>query len=650
MAIYKYNRYKILISPDSKKTQGLEVGDVVRRQYFDKPNAIYSLMVVLETGVDVIGSKDSPYFIGALLEGDEPKTGELLDFVRVTSLVNRERTGALYMTASDSESPFLDVIDGMGMENSLCFPFMKDGRSEIADKRKYACFGAKYLNTDYHSTENDVHRILSISRNGIQEGTPSFGLKQSVGLPLKNPMRAIVSFKIRADDPLENVRIQFGYSDGKEIDGYDFIHIGTEWEYKLVVVTIDYPSQYQRSFSIDLTNQLLQEKAGCQIADLNIILQSDISIFTNATKVRIGKLQGVIDPVFGVLDGYGAYFQNLYATKNVNIAGTLTAGDENGFSSTFYVGKIHKNVILNSIACEFEGSDVSVTDNDTPIGIGKVCQLGKDSTLKAQTWEWKKSHLNEMYCFSIWVKASEDSTIYLYQDWYMIGSFKIEANKGWQRYHASFLIQDSEDSPFFYMKIRSSTTLVKVSAPQLEAGSLPSQNQPTDGILSVVEDYGAWFSKGGIGGTIQNPLLKLNEDGSISSRDNSFVIKPDGTGYFASGRFKWTKDTIILQDVTIKWEDLDDNAKDNLSPITIDIVSRTGFTIKNSSNNIEATAHLSRNGQTLDISGTEYTYMWDIWNKNGTSVVKTLYGKTISVLKSDVADTAVLTCEISKFD
>ena len=68
--------------------------------------------------------------------------------------------------------------------------------------------------------------------------------------------------------------------------------------------------------------------------------------------------------------------------------------------------------------------------------------------------------------------------------------------------------------------------------------------------LSYTDDYGAWFNKGGIGGTIQNPLLRLNEDGSIVSRDGSFVIHPDGTGHFASGRFKWGKDTIELRDVT----------------------------------------------------------------------------------------------------
>ena len=77
MAKYEYNRYKIIIDPESKKTQGFLCGDVVRRQYLDTPKLIYSLMIVLEVGVDLINDKESHYFIGALLEGDEPKKGDL---------------------------------------------------------------------------------------------------------------------------------------------------------------------------------------------------------------------------------------------------------------------------------------------------------------------------------------------------------------------------------------------------------------------------------------------------------------------------------------------------------------------------------------------------------------------------------------------
>lgn len=101
MALSRYSQYKIIIAPDSKKRQGLRTGDVVRRQYTDGEITRYSLMVVLDTGTDIVAGPEgtdlnSPYFIGALLEGDEPRDGELLDFVRMTSLTDQARSGAMY--------------------------------------------------------------------------------------------------------------------------------------------------------------------------------------------------------------------------------------------------------------------------------------------------------------------------------------------------------------------------------------------------------------------------------------------------------------------------------------------------------------------------------------------------------------------------
>ena len=127
MSLLNYNRYKICISPKSAKRQGLRTGDVVRRQYFDGKNVVYSLMAVLETGIDKITTlegeeQESPYFIGALLDGDVPQNGQILDFVRITNLFDEDRSGAMYLTASDSESPYMDVTDGMAQEKSLCYP------------------------------------------------------------------------------------------------------------------------------------------------------------------------------------------------------------------------------------------------------------------------------------------------------------------------------------------------------------------------------------------------------------------------------------------------------------------------------------------------------------------------------------------------
>lgn len=565
MAFINYSKYKILIDPQSKNMQGLKTGDIVRRQYFDNPNLIYTLMLVLETGIEVIGGENSPYFIGALLEGDEPKNGELLDFVRITNLFDTDRSGALYLTASDSEAPYMDVIDGLAIENSLCFPRMGGGNPAVGDESKYALLGDTLATAEYISYKDNANRVLHITKNATINTTGLYiGLKQTLAKQVTISQRIIITYKIRSSKVASNIPISFGYTSGANFDGKGTISINSEWSYQTHVISIDYPSEYSRSFYIDLRNLLKNDQDWCEVAELNIIELSSVSNFSKGSKVRVGKIKGVIDPVFGVLEGYGAYFQNMYATKNVNIAGTLTAGDENGFSSTFYVGKIHKNVIQNSIDCVFRNGTATVVTDNSPVGIGKAWSLGKDVSLVVQTKEWRNLHLSQVYCFSFWAKSMKDITLSLTLDSSHLSDLIIPASADWKRYQLSGIIKDSTNTD---TSIRFLSTIegLRITAPQFEYGKTASQYQPTDGTLAYVEDYGAWFSKGGIGGTIQNPLLKLNEDGSISSRDGSFVINPDGTGQFASGKFKWDKNTITLQDIVIRWEDFDDETKDNLT-------------------------------------------------------------------------------------
>lgn len=87
---------------------------------------------------------------------------------------------------------------------------------------------------------------------------------------------------------------------------------------------------------------------------------------------------------------------------------------------------------------------------------------------------------------------------------------------------------------------------------------------------------------------------------------------------------------------------------DMSDPITVDLVSQKGFTIKNNGNDVDVKAMLFRNGEELDAPGTGYTYTWKLWNAAGTSVVKTYTGKSITVSKADVTGKGVLMCEISK--
>lgn len=92
---------------------------------------------------------------------------------------------------------------------------------------------------------------------------------------------------------------------------------------------------------------------------------------------------------------------------------------------------------------------------------------------------------------------------------------------------------------------------------------------------------------------------------------------------------------------TLSFSDMSD-------PITVDLVSQKGFTIKNNGNDVDVRATLFRNGEELDATGTSYTYTWKLWNAAGTSVVKTYTGKSITVVKTDVSGKGTLMCEISK--
>ncbi|MDR2882615.1 MAG: hypothetical protein LBU98_02365 [Alistipes sp.] len=140
MSKVNYPKYKILIDPGSKKVQGLKVGDVVRREYYDGSYLVYSLMVVLETGTELVGGANSAWFIGALVTGNEPMAGQMLDFVRVTNLFDEDRGGALYLTASDADSPYMDVTDWLAKEQSLCWPVMGGGDLRVVGRNSVHFF------------------------------------------------------------------------------------------------------------------------------------------------------------------------------------------------------------------------------------------------------------------------------------------------------------------------------------------------------------------------------------------------------------------------------------------------------------------------------------------------------------------------------
>ncbi len=119
--------------------------------------------------------------------------------------------------------------------------------------------------------------------------------------------------------------------------------------------------------------------------------------------MRIGKLDGVADPYSAHTDWLWRLYSKLYASQTAHISGTLTAGDENGFASTFYAGKIYRNCFRNS--CDVNFLSAITIDNSSlinPTGMGNVYKTEDVSelTMFAQNRDWLDNHLAKRYCFS----------------------------------------------------------------------------------------------------------------------------------------------------------------------------------------------------------------------------------------------------------
>lgn len=589
MAIYTFKKYKISLQHDSKKTQGLRTGDIVRRQYFDGTNLIYSLMCVLSYGKEEVVDANTNeivernYFIGALLEGDIPQSEQILDFARITNLFDTSRSGALYLTGSDNQAPYMDVIDGIGRNASLSWPENIASEDYADAESQYVVSGV--VDAEYLSSVEDNYRVLHLTRQNVVDYN-FVGIQQDFYKYVQNPNRVLVSYKIKASRELA-CKMSLGYQDGTRIDGEETYNVTTDWQYKLHAITIDYSGRYLRTLKLDLSAMKANDEVW--ISDFNIILLSSIANFGDASKMRVGKLTGISDPVFGQLDGYGGYMQKLFASKSAHISGTLTAGDENGFASTFYAGRIHRNTFLNSLDIDFATSVLIDKTLDNPTGMGNVYKFNSGVTMNAQTNAWLLRNVGKRYTLSFWTYTEAGGQISILQNNKAVGTLQIAEglSLSWHRHKITFELQRPQKSEGLTISLAPSLSTsgayVYFVAPQLELGDIATQYQPTDSILNETNDYGAWFNRGGIGGTIQNPLLRLNYDGqgSIDTRTGSILLKTDGSGHLANANIKWTPqgDVTFGKGVTMTWDNLDSTVKDELVSKSIRITGPDTFTL-----------------------------------------------------------------------
>lgn len=639
MSIPKTRKFKISLKPESAKgqpdgkggkTQGLKTGDIVRRQYFDGKNVIYSLMCVLEYGVDDVDveeavvdadgnyelisndpieyktqtvTKQQPWFIGMLLEGDAPMPGEVLDFVRITNLFDQSRSGALYLTASDDESPYMDVIDGIGRNCSLTWP-ENINNGAFDDPQSQYIVKANQCEVEYIANENDRSRICRIKK--LIGGSAS--IQQIFSQYVQNPNQVLVSFWAKASTA-RTIKLNLAYVDESRTDGTVDVKLTENWAYYLFPITVDLSGRHRRAINFNLTE--IQSDEEFYVADFNAILLSSVANYGEASQIRVGKLNGISDPVFGKLDSFGGYFQKLFASTSAHISGTLTAGDENGFAATFYAGKIHKNAFINSIAPDADvlplaDSDIlTLHETVNPTGIGQVFAVTQSISLTAQLYDWLYQpdmiKVGEDYTFSFWTYSKCGGQLTILQNAKVVGTVQIPHSEilGWHRQKVTFKLQDTDNEDVILSVSVAFVPLtgdgadsaekrvLLFTAPQLESGRNVTQYQPTDEIVThMCEDYGAWFNRGGIGGTIQNPLLKLNADGegAIEARSHSFRINQDGSGYLANHGIEWDEFGNVLfgPNVHLNWGNLGEDTKHNLENKTMRITGGDTFAVMGS--------------------------------------------------------------------
>lgn len=179
-------------------------------------------------------------------------------------------------------------------------------------------------------------------------------------------------------------------------------------------------------------------------------------------------------------------------------------------------------------------------------------------------------------------------------------------------------------------KVVTLTTVLSAAAASGAAVSCPYYNS----MLGVGWAYLTSTNPRGVTGGWTTNEITITADAVLNFETFKCAIKDTDT---STGNVSANK---VVCDI-ISFSDMSD-------PITVDLVSQKGFTIKNNSNDVDVKAVLYRNGEELDSAGSAYTYTWKLWNSAGASVVKAYTGKSITVSKADVTGKGVLMCEVSK--
>ena len=236
--------------------------------------------------------------------------------------------------------------------------------------------------------------------------------------------------------------------------------------------------------------------------------------FSGALSAATGTFAGSLSAATGTFAG------SLTAATG-DFSGTLVAGDALGFGSTFYAGRIAKNLAPYSSVNGIHGSQGgTLTTGTTTAPDG--------STVTTYNWIggdywWSNTGaactapLTGTYIISFYVQVLSGTCSF--SEYFLngvetalvyTGGTNVPADGLWHRVWMT--VTPSNQTLGFIIRTTSGVTFA-IWGWQIEQGSSVTPYQPTDGTLSASTGYGMWSVAGGFGGTIQNPVVSLNDYG-----------------------------------------------------------------------------------------------------------------------------------------
>lgn len=557
MANISFKKFKISIDSESEKIQGLKENDIVVRQYLTKDLVSkFTVMIVDSVGVDIDGEKKSSFFIGHCIYGDEPKQNEILDFVKVSNISDASRGSSIIMSSSDTNSPNINVLSDLIKEVALLYPTSIGVQETSLNHPKDILYTSGSLIGSVDSKSGEFTFIKSSGVVASDSYSDSVCAKIDK-YKIQNGKKYVLYFEAKSTANLQT-ECRVSDSSGLRQNFKSSISLTNSWKKFLFFFDIK-EEFYNNVFQVAPFGKLAIN-TNISLRNISITSIDSITQYFNSSKTVVGNLDGRYDSVIGKLSGYGVYTKKLIATEGSQVVGSLSVGDEFGSNNSFYVGKIAKNRFPNSTLenidkLKFQSlsklSEIIATKTNVEIAPISKCVALNISKLEAEG-SFVTIPIGEASSGSI-----VDTVSFYYMggfDSWLCDTSKVHIDEktpsgslvktntftnsihagDWDRFSETIYKSSKLNKIHIRLElcVKNSVGSVFLGGIQVEAGVSATIYQETDDQLSNDSGYAFWASLGGIGGTIQNPLLKLYADGSIGSRGDGFKISANGDAIY----------------------------------------------------------------------------------------------------------------------